>query len=138
MEALHPGRYPRRVRNLHLDRGVLLSRLKHLLADLFRVDILDPDTLADDELLVGDSFCLDSLDVVELALCVEEEFGVAIRSGHEPHIPFTSIVSLADLIHDCTRTDADRRQDPSRAKPSVPAQAFALIASSPSVFSAPA
>lgn len=99
MTAFRIWRYTRRVKNRCLDQDLLLSQLKYLIVDMFRLDILEPDKIADDQPLIGGSLCLDSLDALELAICVEEEFGIAIRSGEESHSVFTSIASLADFIH---------------------------------------
>lgn len=99
MTAFRIWRYTRRVKNRCLDQVLLLSQLKYLVADMFRLDILEPDKIADNEPLIGGSLCLDSLDALELAICVEEEFGIAIRSGEESHSVFTSIASLANFIH---------------------------------------
>jgi acyl carrier protein len=112
MTAFRMWRYTRRVKNRRLDQSLLLSQLKYLVADMFRLDILEPDKIADDEPLIGNSLCLDSLDVLELAICVEEEFGIAIRSGEESHSVFTSIASLADFIHARAQTISVRPYSP--------------------------
>ena len=41
---------------------------------------------------------MDSFDMLELAMFVEEAFGIAIRSGAEARIAFSSIGSLAEFI----------------------------------------
>jgi acyl carrier protein len=87
-----------------LEQTSLRLRLKYLVAGMFRPDILEPERIADDEPLFGASFCLDSRDLLELALCVEEEFGVAIRGGTESLSDFASIASLTDSIQGCART----------------------------------
>jgi acyl carrier protein len=92
------------VKNHCPDRGLLLSHLKHLVAEMFGLDLLDPNQIANDEPLVGGSLCLDSLDVLELAICLEEEFGIAICGGRVPQRVFTSIASLADFINTGART----------------------------------
>jgi acyl carrier protein len=80
------------VRNRCHDQDLLLSQLKWLIAGMFRADMLEPDRM-------GDSLCLDSLDLLELAICIEEEFGVAILCAEESQSAFTSIASLADFVH---------------------------------------
>ena len=85
--------------NRRLDHDLLLSHLRNLVARILRLDVLDPDSIAADEPLMGSSLCLDSLDELELAICVEEEFGVAICGEKESHRVFTSIANLADFIH---------------------------------------
>jgi len=81
-----------------LDQGVLRSRLKHLVADLCRPDLLEPDDIADDEPLITGRIGLDPLDALELYLVIEEEFGMAIPSGQEFHRAGLSIASLANAI----------------------------------------
>ena len=83
------------------DRNLLPARLKQLVVDLFRLDILEPAGIADDEPLIGGSLGLDSFDAVELAICIEEEFGIALCSRGASHSAFASIASLADFIHAC-------------------------------------
>jgi len=87
------------VKNRRLDQDLLTSQLKHFVADLFRCDLLEPDRIADDEPLLGGSLGLDSFDALELAICIEEEFGVAICGGETSHRAFNSVASLASFIH---------------------------------------
>ena len=68
------------------------------MADLYRLDIEEPDSLPDDTPLAGGAFDLDSLDRLELALCIEEEFGVAIRSEWESRVGIRSLSGVADFI----------------------------------------
>lgn len=84
------------------------SRLKQLVADLFRLDLPDPDRIADDEALFGSNLGLDSLDALELAICVEEEFGITIASAAESGCAFASIASLAAFIRERSREPAGR------------------------------
>ncbi len=80
------------------DRDLLASRLKHLVADMFRLDLPEPEEISDNESLTGGDFDLDSLDKFELAMGIEEEFGVAIDSLVETHRAFASISSLTGFI----------------------------------------
>ena len=61
--------------------------------------MIDPGGIANDEPLMGGSLCPDSLDALELAICVEEEFGIAICGGKESSSAFTTIANLAKFIH---------------------------------------
>ena len=81
------------------DSDQMLAHAKHLVADLFRPDVLELDMLGDHELLWDGEPYRDSLDAVELARCVEEESGVAIRRGEEFRSGFTNIASVADSIY---------------------------------------
>lgn len=76
------------------------------MADLFRLNLPDPDKIADDEALIGSQLGLDSLDALELAINVEEEFGVTFASHQEAGCAFASIASLATYIRDRRRADS--------------------------------
>lgn len=78
---------------------MLHSQLKHLVADMFRPDIDQPDKIDDFEPLLGDAIGLDAVDTLEFAICVEERFGVAIHRGAESDEAFSSIARLAGFIH---------------------------------------
>jgi len=81
------------------DDDPLPSRLKHRIVRLFRIDLDDPDSISDHAPLINGSLGLDSLDALELAMCIEEEFGVTILSQAESLRAFASIESLAGFIH---------------------------------------
>ena len=86
------------MKNRCQDRDLLRSQLRHLVAGLLRPDILEPDEIADEPLLGGAGICLDSLDALEIALCIEEAFGVAIRIGDISGGAFSNIDHLAEVI----------------------------------------
>jgi acyl carrier protein len=88
----------------------LLSRLKELIANLFRMDLLEPDKIADHTPLIGGSLGLDSLDVLELAFCIEEIFGVTLHHRDGSLRAFASIASLADFIEASTQANHIRSQ----------------------------
>lgn len=98
MAATVIPRYAWAVRYRRHDRVRLRSQLKHLVADMFRLDVLMPDDIADDAPLVGGSLDLDSFELLELALCIEETFGIAVRRNEESRIARGSISDLADFI----------------------------------------
>jgi len=88
----------------------VLLQLKNLVVDLFRLDILEPDTIADDEPLAGRRICLDSLDTLELAICIEEVFGIAMWSSEAVQRPFTTLADLASLIFSSAQTPVEQRR----------------------------
>ena len=104
MAADPKWRYRRSVKTRCLDRDLLLSHLKHLVVSVLRFDQSDPDTMANNTPLSGGCLGLDSLDSLELAICVEEEFGVAVCGGQASPRIFASFASLADFIQAGART----------------------------------
>ena len=112
MSANSCGRYILRVNKHHPAQASLPSRLKHLVADLFRLDISEPDSISDDAQLIGGSLGLDSLDALELAICIEEEFGLTIQSREDSQHAFASISNLAKFIHSHAQINPDRLPRP--------------------------
>ena len=80
------------------EHELFQSQLKHLIVELFRLAIPEPDKIPNDAPLLGGTLDLDSLDALELAICVEEKFGVTIQSRAESHDAFATINSLTAFI----------------------------------------
>jgi acyl carrier protein len=89
------------MRTSDLSTGNLQAQLRVIIAQLFRLDI-DPDNIANDQLLIGGNLELDSLDRVELAICIEEAFGIALPRGERGKKVFRSIASLEEHIRERT------------------------------------
>jgi acyl carrier protein len=84
-----------------LDQAALRSQLKRLLVTSLHLEGLTPDNIGDEVPLFGDGLGLDSVDVLELVVALEKEFGVKILSHEVDKVAFTSIAHLADFV---TRT----------------------------------
>ena len=95
------------------DQDTLTAQLKQLIADQFRLDIREPATISDQAPIIGGTLGLDSLDGLELAMSVEEEFGIVIGTREESQQAFASIASLADYIR--ARTHPGHRGLPDSA-----------------------
>jgi acyl carrier protein len=76
---------------------------------MFRLEIAEPGDIEDDALLGGDSIDLDSLDQLELCICIEEQFGISIGRGEETRVAFGSISRLAEFIDVRTRAGTGQR-----------------------------
>ena len=59
---------------------------------------LTPDEIADDAQLVGGDFGIDSIDVLELVVMIEQDYGVSIDSKELGAEVFRSINALAEYI----------------------------------------
>ena len=110
METHSLLRYPWSVKYLRTEEGLVLSQLKSLVAEMFRQDILSPDDMEDDTALNGEIFDLDSFDRLELAICLEEAFGVSVRLEGQQPVVFASLNRLAAFIHQ--QVLAERRASP--------------------------
>lgn len=80
------------------DGAELRLRLKRLLVSSLHLEGLDPESIADDQLLFGEGLGLDSVDALELVVALEREFRIAISSEEVGRDSFASIRALAGLV----------------------------------------
>jgi acyl carrier protein len=76
-------------------RQELTGEVKRLLVDRLALDV-DPDMIGDDQPLFGRGLELDSIDTLELAMAVEERFGVTITDDETESL--LSLNRLADHV----------------------------------------
>ena len=81
-----------------MDRALLLQDIKRLIiAELDLRDRTEADIL-DDEPLFGGRLGLDSLDALQLAMAVEERFGVKVPEGEKAKAIFACVAAMADFV----------------------------------------
>ena len=78
-------------------REQILAKLRHVLITRLKLrrelDELDPDAP-----LFGSGFGLDSLDAVELVVCMDNELGVRVADGGMLRQQMRSLNTLVDLV----------------------------------------
>jgi len=76
----------------------LKSEIKQLL--IKELDIRDRSEadIVDDEPLFGEGLGLDSLDALQLAMAIEERFGVKVPEGDAARPIFASVTALAEHV----------------------------------------
>ena len=80
-----------------MDREALQADVKMLLIEGLRLD-RRPDEIASDAPIFGEGLGLDSIDVLELVVLVEERFGVTIPDEEVGQRAFASVAALVDFI----------------------------------------
>lgn len=83
-------------RALAAERRELTEAVKTLLVDRLALDV-EPSRIADDQPLFGRGLELDSIDTLELAMAVEDEFGVVVTDDDT-----TTLLSLNRLVDHVT------------------------------------
>ena len=83
-----------------MEAKQLLSEIKALIVKELNLEGRDPTTIEDEAPLFGKTedghgLGLDSLDALQLAMSVEERFGVRIPEGDEARPIFRSVSALA-------------------------------------------
>ena len=83
-----------------MDREILKRELKQLVVTECQKNHIQPDQIADDDILIGSAgrLELDSLDALQIALAVKQKYGKRIDGGKETRAALKSINSLADFI----------------------------------------
>ena len=94
-----------------MDSGRLKSEIKALIVAELNLRGRDPASIDDDAPLFGSErqeeprgLGLDSLDALQLAMSIEERFGVRIPEGEEARATFRSVSALAAHIAKNART----------------------------------
>ena len=75
------------------------QEIARLIIDTLNLEAVTPEQIVPDAPLFGEGLGLDSLDMLELSMAVEQEYGVALRSDDPEHIKlFASLRSLSQHI----------------------------------------
>lgn len=82
-----------------LELEPLKQTLKALIVKECDKDIA-PETIGDDELLIGGPLELDSLDALQICLAVKDRWDVRIEGGPESRKALASVTALAQTIID--------------------------------------
>jgi acyl carrier protein len=81
-----------------MDPDQLRSEIKRLIVAELRLPGRDPDSIDDDTPLFGGTLGLDSLDALQLAISLEERFGVRVPEGDEGRRIFRSVRCIAEHV----------------------------------------
>src|SRR5262249_38318706 len=76
----------------------LHRELKHFIVRRLRLEQVDPDGLGNDAPLVGGGLDLDSIDLLELVVGLEKEYGLKIPDVTEGRRILASVNSLAEFV----------------------------------------
>ncbi|MGD1152859.1 MAG: phosphopantetheine-binding protein [Syntrophales bacterium] len=79
----------------------LINELKIKIIETLNLIDVSPNEIIDDAQLIGGDLGLDSIDVLELVMMLEKDYGVKIDSKDLGVKVFSSVVSLADYVHQC-------------------------------------
>lgn len=76
----------------------LTAKIKEVLVEELNLQDRRPEEIEDDVPLFGDGLGLDSLDALQLAVALEEQFGVKIPEGDEAREIFANVASIAAFL----------------------------------------
>jgi len=81
-----------------MEAATVRQRLKELMVTELNLEGKSPSDIDDAAPLFGDGLGLDSLDALQLAMSIEERFGVRIPEGPEAKPIFASVDALVAHI----------------------------------------
>jgi len=81
-----------------MDAAEVRQKLKELMVTELNLEGKKPENIDDAAPLFGEGLGLDSLDALQLAMSVEEKFGVRVPEGDEARSIFASVNALVDHI----------------------------------------
>jgi len=77
----------------------LINELKIKIIETLNLIDVSPEDIADDAPLIGGELGLDSIDILELVMMLEKDYGVRVDSKDEGVKVFASMKALADHVH---------------------------------------
>ncbi|HHL33953.1 MAG TPA: acyl carrier protein [Desulfobulbaceae bacterium] len=83
----------------------LIEELKNKLIDILNLTDVSPADMDADAQLVGGELGIDSIDVLEMVVMVEKDYGVVINSQEVGEKVFSSLRSLAAYIQENRQQD---------------------------------
>ena len=76
----------------------LIKTLKLQIIEALNLEGMTPDQIDDNAPLFGDGLGLDSIDVLELIVLIEKNYGIRLTSPAEGKAVFQSVAVMADYI----------------------------------------
>lgn len=83
--------------------AALKAEIKALLVEALDLRSKKPSDIGDDMPLFGEGLKLDSLDALQLAVALEERFGVEVPEGEEGRRIFASVNAIAEFVERARR-----------------------------------
>ncbi len=78
----------------------LLNELKIRIIETLQLTDISPEEISEDGRLVGEVLDIDSIDILELVMMVEEKYSVRIDNKELGARVFSSLRTLAEYIHE--------------------------------------
>jgi acyl carrier protein len=93
-----PAPSPMAANNYAGNRAKLVSEIALLVLHSVNLKHVDPTTITEDTVLVGKGLALDSIDILEIVVAVEQKFNVAVKENDDGKKIFSTIGSIADFV----------------------------------------
>jgi len=81
----------------------LLNELKAKIVAVLNLTDVDPEAIKEDEQLVGGNLDVDSIDVLEMVIMIEKDYGVKIDNRELGVKVFSTLRTLSEYIYENSR-----------------------------------
>lgn len=81
-----------------MAHSALRSEIKRLLIEALDLRGKNEADIPDDLALFGEGLKLDSLDALELAVAIEDRYGVSVPEGEAGRHVFASVAAIAEFV----------------------------------------
>lgn len=84
------------------DDAALHAEIKRVIVQAIERDEVTPESIGDDDILVGEgsALALDSLDALQAAVAVSKRFGIRIQDGKHARRVMRTVTTLAAFIRE--------------------------------------
>lgn len=81
------------------SRTELVSQIRDLIVSSVNLKHVDTATITADTALAGSGLDLDSIDILEIVVAVEQRFGVKVKDTDDGKQIFRTLGTIADFVH---------------------------------------
>jgi acyl carrier protein len=84
--------------------STLINQLKIKIIDTLNFEDVRPDDIVEDHQLVGGELGIDSIDVLELVMMIDKDYGIKIDNKELGEKVFANLTSLARFIYENSKS----------------------------------
>ncbi len=77
----------------------LLNELRFKLATILDLDEIGPEDIGEDDSLIGGKFAIDSIDLLEMVMMIDADYGIKINNRKLGEKVFKNLRALTKYIH---------------------------------------
>ena len=81
-----------------MDKEKLSLEVKNLIIDAVNLQHLKPESIENDASLYQDGLGLDSVDILEIIVAIENEYGIKVPNAESGKKAFQTISTIVDFI----------------------------------------
>lgn len=81
-----------------MDKAKLSTEVKNLIIEAVNLQHLTPESIEDNASLYQDGLGLDSVDILEIIVAIENQFGIKVPNAESGKQAFQSVETIVEFI----------------------------------------